>query len=175
MAPHERQSCRGVPGRDHRGLVPVPTRIAPLIKDRLETRPLVARRHYIETGNLRHFRVPVIWLIHDEFAEWMMVEEYKDAVTQIVGRLGVKARAAGIHLVFAAQRPDASVMPMQLRANLGNRLILEGSDSVGIVRSSRSVSRGPSARFGHGHMATKLEGSPGIIYAQGTTCRTGIC
>jgi hypothetical protein len=37
--------------------VPVPARITPLIKDRLETRPLVARRHYIETGNLRHFRV----------------------------------------------------------------------------------------------------------------------
>ena len=37
--------------------VPVPTRVAPLIKDRLETRPLVTRRHYIESGNLRHFRV----------------------------------------------------------------------------------------------------------------------
>src|SRR5439155_1275948 len=62
-------------------------------------------------------RIPVIWLIHDEFAEWMMVDEYKEQVTAIVGRLGVKARAAGIYLVFAAQRPDANVMPMQLRAN----------------------------------------------------------
>jgi S-DNA-T family DNA segregation ATPase FtsK/SpoIIIE len=47
----------------------------------------------------------------------MMVDEYKDAVTQIVGRLGVKARAAGIHLVFAAQRPDANVMPMPSLCN----------------------------------------------------------
>lgn len=37
--------------------VPMPSRVAPLIRERLEIRPLVARRHYIETGNLRHFRV----------------------------------------------------------------------------------------------------------------------
>src|SRR5262249_21629644 len=104
------------------------------------------------------------WVIHDEFAEWMMVDEYKDAVTQTVGRLGVKARAAGIHLVFAAQRPDVNVMPMQLRANLGNRLILR-VDSVG---TSGIALREPGAEclLGHGHMAAKLEGSPGTIYAQ---------
>jgi hypothetical protein len=37
--------------------VSVPQRIGPLIREKLETRPLVARRHYIETGNLRHFDV----------------------------------------------------------------------------------------------------------------------
>lgn len=37
--------------------VPVPNTVAPFIRERLETRPLVARRHYIETGNLRHFGV----------------------------------------------------------------------------------------------------------------------
>lgn len=37
--------------------VPVPGTVAPFIRERLETRPLVARRHYIETGNLRHFSV----------------------------------------------------------------------------------------------------------------------
>ena len=37
--------------------VPIPNRVAPLIHGNLETRPLVARRHYIETGNLRHFHV----------------------------------------------------------------------------------------------------------------------
>lgn len=48
-----------------------------------------------------------------------------DAVSAAVQRLGVKARAAGIHLFFGAQRPDKDVMPMQLRDNLGNRLILK--------------------------------------------------
>jgi hypothetical protein len=41
-----------------------------------------------------------------------------------VQRLGVMARAAGIFLGFAAQRPEDRVMPVQLRDNLGNRLVL---------------------------------------------------
>jgi S-DNA-T family DNA segregation ATPase FtsK/SpoIIIE len=109
-------------------------------------------------------RLPVIWVIHDEFAEWMMVDDYKAAVTNIVGRLGVKARAAGIHLVFAAQRPDATVMPMQLRANLGNRLILK-VDSAG---TSEIALGEPGAEFllGHGHILAKLEGASGLCFAQ---------
>ena len=75
-------------------------------------------------------RLPVIRVIHDEFAEWMLVEEYKEAVTATVARLGVKARAAGIHLVFAAQRPDANVMPMQLRANLDYSASLNSTGSI---------------------------------------------
>jgi S-DNA-T family DNA segregation ATPase FtsK/SpoIIIE len=109
-------------------------------------------------------RLPSIWLIHDEFAEWMLVEDYKEAVTATVGRLGVKARAAGIYLVFAAQRPDANVMPMQLRANLGNRLILK-VDSVG---TSEIALGEPGAEhlLGHGHLLARLDGSPGLCYAQ---------
>ena len=107
---------------------------------------------------------PVIWVIHDEFAEWMMVEEYKEAVTSIVARLGVKARAAGIHLVFAAQRPDANVMPMQLRANLGNRLILK-VDSIGTSEIALGES-GAEYLLGNGHLLAKLDGAPGLCYAQ---------
>jgi hypothetical protein len=40
-----------------RHAIDTPRRVASLIKDYLETRPIVARRHYIETGNLRHFDV----------------------------------------------------------------------------------------------------------------------
>jgi DNA segregation ATPase FtsK/SpoIIIE, S-DNA-T family len=109
-------------------------------------------------------RLPVIWVIHDEFAEWMMVDDYKDGVTNIVGRLGVKARAAGIHLVFAAQRPDANVMPMQLRANLGNRLILK-VDSAGTSEIALGES-GAEYLLGHGHLLAKLEGTPGLCFAQ---------
>ena len=109
-------------------------------------------------------RMPTIWLIHDEFAEWMMVDAYKDAVSTTVQRLGVKARAAGIHLIFAAQRPDANVMPMQLRANLGNRLILrvdgEGTSEIALG------DKGAEKLLGKGHLLAKLEGEPGLIYAQ---------
>ena len=69
-------------------------------------------------------RLPIVFVVHDEFAEWMLTDSYSDDVASTVQRLGVKARAAGIHLFFAAQRPDVNVMPMQLRDNLGNRLIL---------------------------------------------------
>jgi S-DNA-T family DNA segregation ATPase FtsK/SpoIIIE len=109
-------------------------------------------------------RLPVLWLIHDEFAEWMMVDEYKTEVTNTVGRLGVKARAAGIHLVFAAQRPDANVMPMQLRANLGNRLILrvdsEGTSEIALGDA------GAERLLGRGHLMAKIEGETGMLYAQ---------
>lgn len=108
-------------------------------------------------------RLPVIWVFHDEFAEWMLVEHYKEHVTALVSRLGVKARAAGIHLVFAAQRPDANVMPMQLRANLGNRLILrvdsEGTSEIALGE------RGAERLLGRGHMLAKLEGFP-LSYVQ---------
>ena len=109
-------------------------------------------------------RIPVIWLVHDEFAEWMLVEEYKEHVTAIVSRLGVKARAAGIYLVFAAQRPDANVMPMQLRANLGNRLILrvdsEGTSEIALGEV------GAERLLGRGHLLAKLEGVADLCYAQ---------
>jgi S-DNA-T family DNA segregation ATPase FtsK/SpoIIIE len=109
-------------------------------------------------------RLPVLWLIHDEFAEWMLTDEYKEAVSSIVQRLGVKARAAGIYLVFAAQRPDANVMPMQLRANLGNRLILrvdgEGTSEIALGE------RGAERLLGRGHLLAKLEGERDLCFGQ---------
>ena len=109
-------------------------------------------------------RLPFLWIIHDEFAEWMMTAQYADGVSDIVGRLGVKARAAGISLVFAAQRPDANVMPMQLRANLGNRLVLR-VDSEGTSQIALGE-KGAERLLGKGHLAAKLEGESSIIYAQ---------
>ena len=109
-------------------------------------------------------QLPWTFLVHDEFAEWMLSDDYKDAVTANVSRLGVKARAAGIHLIFAAQRPDANVMPMQLRDNLGNRLILKVA-SVGTSEIALGV-KGAEQLLGLGHLAARLSGEPAIVYAQ---------
>ncbi len=109
-------------------------------------------------------RLPYVFLVHDEFAEWMLTEDYKAAVTANVSRLGVKARAAGMHLIFAAQRPDANVMPMQLRDNLGNRLILKVA-SVGTSEIALGV-KGAEQLLGLGHLSARLSGEPAIIYAQ---------
>ncbi len=110
--------------------------------------------------------LPFLWVIHDEFAEWMMTDDYSKVVSNIVARLGVKARAAGIFLIFAAQRPDNRVMPMQLRANLGNRLILrvdaEGTSDI----ATGEKGAGAEKLLGKGHLAAKLEGEEKIITAQ---------
>jgi S-DNA-T family DNA segregation ATPase FtsK/SpoIIIE len=109
-------------------------------------------------------RLPMVFLIHDEFADWMLDDAYKGAVSAAVQRLGVKARAAGIHLIFAAQRPDKDVMPMQLRENLGNRLILKvASEATSKIALDRP---GAQLLLGRGHMAAKLNGEQGLVFAQ---------
>ncbi|GAB3740083.1 FtsK/SpoIIIE domain-containing protein [Silanimonas algicola] len=109
-------------------------------------------------------RLPMVFLIHDEFADWMLDDAYKGAVGAAVQRLGVKARAAGIHLIFAAQRPDKDVMPMQLRENLGNRLILKvSSEATSKIALDRP---GAELLLGRGHLAAKLNGEQGLVFAQ---------
>lgn len=109
-------------------------------------------------------RLPMLFIVHDEFADWMLEDGYKQAVGAAVQRLGVKARAAGIHLVFAAQRPDKDVMPMQLRENLGNRLILKvASEATSKIALDRP---GAELLLGRGHLAAKLNGEQGLVYAQ---------
>lgn len=109
-------------------------------------------------------RLPAIFVVHDEFAEWMLTESYRDSVSATVKRLGVKARAAGIHLFFAAQRPDKDVLPPQLRDNLGNRLILrvEGEGTSEIALGQKGAER----LLGKGHCAARLQNEPDLIYAQ---------
>lgn len=109
-------------------------------------------------------RLPMVFLVHDEFADWMLDDGYKAAVGAAVQRLGVKARAAGIHLIFAAQRPDKDVMPMQLRENLGNRLILKvSSEATSKIALDRP---GAELLLGRGHLAAKLNGEHGLVFAQ---------
>lgn len=107
--------------------------------------------------------LPRIFVVHDEFAEWMMDKAYKDEVTLLVGRLGVKARAAGIHLIFAAQRPDKDVIPMQLRANLDNRLILKVDNEA---NSKIALGDAGAERLqGRGQMLAKLNGTTFLVQA----------
>lgn len=99
-----------------------------------------------------------------EFAEWMLDVDYAKAVTTSVNQLGIMARAAGIHLVFIAQRPDKSVFPIQLRDNLGNRLILrvEGKGTSEISLGEPGAER----LLGKGHVAARLAGEEGPILGQ---------
>ena len=110
--------------------------------------------------------LPALWVIHDEFADWMQTEDYAERVPDLVGRLSIKARAAGIFLIFAAQRPDNTVMPMQLRSQLGNRLILK-VDSPGTSEISMGEKNvGAEKLLGQGHMLVKTGDTPHPIFVQ---------
>jgi S-DNA-T family DNA segregation ATPase FtsK/SpoIIIE len=110
--------------------------------------------------------MPRLWVIHDEFAVWMQEETYRDEVTSLVNQLSVEARASGIYLVFAAQRPDVTVLPMQLRSNLGNRLVLR-VDTEATSEISLGIRKGGAERLlGNGHLAALCGGASSPVYAQ---------
>jgi S-DNA-T family DNA segregation ATPase FtsK/SpoIIIE len=110
--------------------------------------------------------LPTLWIIHDEFADWMQTEEYRESVPNIVGRLSVKARAAGIFLMFAAQRPDKDVMPMQLRSQLGNRLILKVDNAATAEIAMGNKNSGAERLLGRGHMLAKTGDTPDAVFVQ---------
>lgn len=136
----------------------------------MESRYLIFRENRVP--NIKEYnkkvpegkKMPLIFLIHDEFADWMLVDEYKNTVSSSVQRLGVKARAAGIHLIFAAQRPDKDALPVQLRDNLGNRLILK-VESIGTSEIALGE-KGAEKLLDNGHLAARLSGESSLIFAQ---------
>ena len=100
-------------------------------------------------------RLSRIFLVHDELGAWMAQEkEYQDVVLSTVAALGMKARAAGIHLVLITQRADADAVPTRLRDNMGNRLCLKVQNSTG----SKMVldTSGAEKLLGKGHLACDL-------------------
>lgn len=100
-------------------------------------------------------RMSRIFLVHDEIGEWMAREkDYAEMVLSAVSSLGMKARAAGIHLVLITQRADADAVPTRLRDNMGNRFCLKVQNATG----SRMVlnTGGAERLLGRGHMACVL-------------------
>lgn len=108
-------------------------------------------------------RLPRVVVFFDEVANWMQDEDFKKAVETLLNKIATRARAAGLHLVMIYQRADVQVMTMQLRTNLGNRLILrlpdEGSSKIALGE------KGADRLLGKGHLIAKLD-SDEKIYAQ---------
>ncbi|NJL07070.1 MAG: DNA translocase FtsK [Methylacidiphilales bacterium] len=107
--------------------------------------------------------MPRILVFFDEVANWMQDEDFKDAVEPLINEIATKSRAAGIHLFMIYQRADNQVMTMQLRTNLGNKLVLrlgdEGSSRVALGE------KGADRLLGKGHLIAKLD-SDEKIYCQ---------
>ena len=107
--------------------------------------------------------MPRIVLVFDEVANWMQDDDFKEQVSPLINEIATKSRAAGIHIVMIYQRADNQVMSMQLRTNLGNKLVLR----LGDVGSSQVAlgEKGAERLLGQGHLIAKLD-SDEKIYAQ---------
>ena len=112
--------------------------------------PLLAAEFAAEAGveapTLGH--LPYIVVIIDELADMMMVVGKK--VEELIARLAQKARASGIHLMLATQRPSVDVLTGLIKANIPTRISFQVSSRI----DSRTVldQMGAEALLGHGDM-----------------------
>jgi S-DNA-T family DNA segregation ATPase FtsK/SpoIIIE len=116
-----------------------------------------------EKGLPKIEKCPYIVIIIDEFADLMAVA--KKDVEESVLRLAAKARAAGIHLVIATQRPSVDVVTGVLKANLQSRIAFKVASKV----DSRTIldSIGAEKLLGQGDMLFVPPNSPTMMRVHG--------
>lgn len=99
--------------------------------------------------------LPYIVVVVDEFADMVMVVGKK--VEELIARLAQKARAAGIHLILATQRPSVDVITGLIKANIPTRIAFQVSSRI----DSRTIldQQGAEQLLGHGDMLYMAPGT----------------
>ena len=108
-----------------------------------------------EAERVGHEPLPYIVVMADEFADMMMMVGKK--VEQLIARLAQKARASGIHLILATQRPSVDVITGLIKANIPSRVAFQVSSKI----DSRTIldQQGAEALLGSGDMLYLSPGS----------------
>ncbi|EIT69595.1 MULTISPECIES: DNA translocase FtsK [Hydrocarboniphaga] len=131
--------------------IPDPTKATPELFDEVGGEPV-----YLKT-------LPHIVIVIDELADMMMVVGKK--VEELIARIAQKARAAGIHLIVATQRPSVDVITGLIKANIPSRVAFQVASRI----DSRTIldTQGAETLLGHGDMLYRPIGASNVARVHG--------